>query len=104
MMSDTDNLDKIVYLLDQLEKRLSSVETDLAEIKPKLERVENFVKIHEQGIWNLSDRMTHESLSILDIIDDMQAKLNPVYDRVLPHMREFSVELRQALERRKRPG
>ncbi len=52
------------------------------------------------SIRNLSERMTHESLAILELLGEMRDKLDPAYARVFPEFGRFTDEVDAILKRR----
>lgn len=100
---DEETLRRIGYVLDNLDHRLGEVEARQTEMLRELKLLRNADRIRARSLANLSVRTTNQTLALLDILGDMQAKLNPVYDRVMPAVGRFSDELR-ALFGRRRPN
>jgi hypothetical protein len=103
-MKNERDIEEIVVILGNLDGRLFAAETAITELRQSVEQLTQVTTIQQKSIMNLQDRMTHEGLSILEIIGDIKAQLDPVYWRVMPGYAKFTDELSRFFKRGKPPA
>jgi len=100
-MHDKRDIEEIVAILGNLDARLFAAETAISEMRQSVEHLTKVTTMQQKSIVNLEDRMTHESLSILDIIGDIRAQLDPIFLRFSPNYVAFVDEMSRVFKRGK---
>lgn len=97
MNNNQNSQDIFLQRLAAIEDRLSNLEAMILatqeSITAAVDVLSDSSREHRQSIKNLSERMTHESLTFLGYLNEMRDQLDPVYDRVFPSFQGFVDEV-----------
>ena len=107
MDEEKKSQDVVLRRLATIEDRLGGLESMLLatqeSINAAVDVLSNSSREHRQSIKNLSERMTHESLSIFEFLNEMRDKLDPAYDRVFPAFQHFVDDVDRVFQGKPRP-
>lgn len=88
-----NDLEKIAFVLDRMTDRLEALERSVHNLAAHARQINDAHATHAQSIRNLEQRMTHESLMMIGLVEDIKNKVDPLYDAAYPGYDRFIRQL-----------
>lgn len=88
-----NDLEKIAFVLDRMTDRLEALETSVGGLLRYARQLQEAGATHAQSIRDLEERIARESLTIIGWIEDVKAKVDPLFDAAYPGYDRFLNQL-----------